>query len=143
MIIASLLLLCEMLQSETVNSQGLSSGYPNGTLIIIGGGETGDVIKNRFKQEAGGDSGRIVVIPTALDDTELQNDSTFYVLRKTFEFWGFKKVTILNTRDSSKANADKFIEPLKTATGIFFNGSRQWRIEGDRYNLIEKKVISR
>lgn len=34
----------------------------------------------------------------------------------------------MHTRDSAQANDDQFIKPIKTATGIFFNGGRQWRI---------------
>jgi len=117
---------CDLLHSQGINS--ISTGYPNGTLIIIGGGSIDDTIMNEFIKYAGGDSARIVVIPTAVEDNYLQRDSAFYQIKKNFEDLGFTNITILHTRDSSLANDSKFIEPLKTATGIFFMGGRQWRI---------------
>ncbi|MGB8490403.1 MAG: cyanophycinase [Bacteroidales bacterium] len=141
-IIVSLLFPCISL-SQTTGSYGSSSGYPHGTLIIIGGGEIGNVIKTRFKQAAGGNSARIVIIPTAMDDNELQSDSAFYRLRKAFESDGFKNITILHTRDSSMANNEKFIEPLKTATGIFFEGGRQWRIADGFLNTKAQREMFR
>jgi cyanophycinase len=127
-LILSLLFYCEALQSQIKPANSISSGYQNGTLIIIGGGSIDDVIMKEFRKYSGGDSAKIVVIPTAMDDNELIKDSAFYQIRKSFEKYGFKNITILHTRDSSKANDDKFIEPIKTATGIFFSGGRQWRI---------------
>ncbi|MCB1065936.1 MAG: peptidase S51, partial [Verrucomicrobiae bacterium] len=40
---------------------------------------------------------------------------------------GFGKISVLHTRDPKVADTDKFIEPLKTATAIWFSGGRQWR----------------
>jgi len=117
-----------MSQSQITHDNNNSSGYQNGTLIIIGGGAIGTLIIEEFKKYAGEDSAKIVVIPTASDDDYLLKDSAFYKIKKRFEGYGFKNVTILHTRDSSQANNDKFIEPLKTATGLFFTGGRQWRI---------------
>jgi len=97
-------------------------------MIVIGGGAVDDVIMNEFRRYAGGDSAKIVVIPTAMEDDFLQRDSSFYQIKKSFEGNGFRNITILHTRDSALANDDKFIAPLKTATGIFFRGGRQWRI---------------
>lgn len=116
------------LQSQP-STKVLTRGYPNGTLILIGGGHVGDEIMKEFKKQAGGDSGRIVVIPTAMSDNFLGNqDSIFQKIKKNFKNYGFSEVTILHTRDSSRANDETFIEPLKTATGIYFIGGRQWRI---------------
>jgi cyanophycinase len=120
--------LCEISSSQITRDNNNSAGYKNGTLIIIGGGDVGDLIMKEFRKYAGGDSARIVVIPTAMEDNYLQRDSAYYLIKQSFEADGFKNITILHTRDSSQANDDKFIEPLKSATGIFFSGGRQWRI---------------
>lgn len=96
-----------------------------------------------FKKYAGGDSANIVVVPTAEDDNFLQRDSSLYLIRKGFEDFGFKNITILHTRDTSQANNDKFIEPLKTATGIFFTGGRQWRIADGFLNTKAQKEMFR
>lgn len=107
---------------------GQTQGPKNGTLIIIGGGNIDDDIKSEFRKYAGGDSARIVVIPTALPDDILNQDSALIKIKEGYERYGFEKVTILHTRDSSDANLDEFIEPIKNATGIYFIGGRQWRI---------------
>lgn len=128
-IIITAILLISFLNSQAQSiKDDISSGYKNGTLIIIGGGAVDDLIMEEFKKYAGGDSAKIVIIPTAKDDNSIQRDSAFQRVRQYFERYGFKDITVLHTRDSSRANDDKFIEPLKTATGIFFSGGRQWRI---------------
>jgi len=102
-------------------------GYKNGTMIIIGGGDS-DFIMDEFKKLAGGDNAKLVVIPTALPDDFLEKDSSFIEIKNHYKNLGFNDVSILHTRDSSEANEDEFIAPLKTATAIYFEGGRQWRI---------------
>lgn len=121
------------LQSQTLQDD-LSYGYPNGTLIIIGGGNIDGSIMEKFKKCAGGDTARIVVIPTALDDKFFQQDSAFNEIREFFKRYGIDNITIIHTRDSSQANDNEFIKPLTTATGIFFVGGRQWRIADSYLN---------
>ncbi len=105
-----------------------TAGYPNGTLLIIGGGRIDKNIIEAFKREAGGEDANIVVIPTASDDGSLENDPLFNQLKRRFEGYGFKNITVLHTRNSALANDENFIAPLKTATGLYFTGGRQWRI---------------
>ena len=116
-----------ILQSQ-VSPNSLTHGYRNGTIIGIGGGEDDDLVIKEFKKYAGGDSAKIVVIPTALPQEYLQQDSAFFHMKKWFENYGFYDVTILHTSNLEDANNEDFIEPIETATGIFFTGGRQWRI---------------
>ena len=116
-----------ILQSQ-ISPSSLTQGYRNGTIIGIGGGEDDDLVIKEFKKYAGGDSAKIVVIPTALPQEYLQQDSAFFYIKNWFEKYGFYDVTILHTNNSEDANNDDFIEPIKTAAGIFFTGGRQWRI---------------
>lgn len=115
------------LQSQNITN-GLTHGYEKGTIIGIGGGRDDDLVINEFKNYAGGDSAKIVVIPTALPQEYLEKDSTLFKMKQWFENYGFDNVIILHTSNSEDANNDDFIEPIKTATGIFFTGGRQWRI---------------
>lgn len=115
------------LSAQTSQDQ-ITHGYRNGTLIAIGGGGNDVLLIKEFKKYAGGDAAKIVVIPTALPDDYLQKDSSFLEIRHGFELAGFKDITILHTRDTALANDEQFIAPLKTATGLFFTGGRQWRI---------------
>ena len=116
-----------ILQSQ-ISPNSLTHGYRNGTIIGIGGGEDDDLVIKEFKKYAGGDSAKIVVIPTAFPQEYLQQDSAFFYIKNWFEKYGFYNVTILHTNNSEDANNDDFIEPIKTAAGIFFTGGRQWRI---------------
>ncbi len=120
--------LYSVLQAQMESGQLETAGYENGTLIVIGGGNLDASIFSEFKKYAGGDSAKIVVIPTALDDDFLLKDSAVYFITKEFESHGFKDIAIMHTRDTAIANTDEFIEPLKTATGLYFLGGRQWRI---------------
>jgi cyanophycinase len=36
--------------------------------------------------------------------------------------------TVLHTRDRGEADSEAFVEPLKTATAVWFCGGRHWRI---------------
>ena len=110
------------------SSPNITTGPPTGTLIIIGGGTVGDVIMNEFKRYAGGDDAKIVVIPTALDDDYLLQDSALIKIKMSFINLGFNNISILHTRDTTEANKKEFYKPLLDATGIYFIGGRQWRI---------------
>ncbi len=114
------------LKSQSLKDN-VTQGYPNGTLIIIGGGDT-EFIMEEFRKLAGGDSAKLVVIPTALSDDFLEMDSSFFKIKDHYKNLGFNDISILHTKDSAKANDDKFIAPLKAATAIYFEGGRQWRI---------------
>ncbi len=114
--------------AQSIKTDTKTAGPATGTLIVIGGGRLDDEIFLEFKKHAGGDSAHIVVIPTALPDDFLQQDSALLKIKMGFEKYGYEKVTILHTRDSADANNPKFIEPIKNASGIYFIGGRQWRI---------------
>lgn len=97
---------------------------PKGHLIIHGGGSlTRDVIE-KFVELGRGKDGHLVIVPTSTEgDLETDSDSAPGWARKL----GFGKTTVLHTRDPEVADTEKFIEPLKTATAIWFSGGRQWR----------------
>ncbi len=102
-------------------------GYKNGTLILVGGG-TNDHIIDKFKALAGGDSAKLVIIPTALPDSFLEKDSSSYNPKKYFEDNGFNDITIVHTRDKTQTNDENIIASIRRATALYFEGGRQWRI---------------
>ena len=75
---------------------------------------------------AGGPDAPIVVIPTALTSDKLE-PADLERFRNSFIRRGFKNVTVLHTRDRKVANSPAFYEPLKSASGVWFSGGRQWR----------------
>ena len=106
-------------------------GPREGWLIIIGGGEIGPEIWDRFFRLAGGPAagpaeGRaqpIVFIPTA-GEPDNYDDAALAPLRKA----GATNLTLLHTRDRKVADSATFVEPLRQARGVFFGGGRQWRL---------------
>lgn len=98
----------------------------NGSLIIIGGGSTTDDIWEEFIAKAGGkEKAKIVVITNAGGDDPSAYENT---LKKITSLVGESRVTRMHLNNIIEANTDKLIAPLKSATGIFFTGGRQWRI---------------
>jgi cyanophycinase len=117
-----------------------SSGPDKGVLIVDGGGTT-DLVKDRFVELAGGKGAHIVVIPTGAsalrfgpENTILNPDwprerpewSAYQAYLKTW--LGVENVTVLHTRDRTIANSAGFVEPLRTAAGVFLGAGNAGRI---------------
>ncbi|MDB5352554.1 MAG: cyanophycinase [Planctomycetota bacterium] len=97
-----------------------------GSLLICGGGRLPDEVRRRFLELAGGSNARIVVIPTALrsaDAPETEQDCL-----KPWRDLGAKSVTMLHTRDRSRAGDPRFLAPLRAATGVWMVGGHQSRL---------------
>jgi len=102
-----------------------SHGPEKGTLLVIGGNAS-DIFYTKFMELAGGPDAPIVVVPTAMtSDSLTQQDLEQF--RNSFIEKGFRKVTVLHTRDREVANSEAFTEPIRDAAGIWFSGGRQWR----------------
>ena len=48
-------------------------------------------------------------------------------------------MTTLHTRDPKEADTERFVEPLRTATGVWLGGGRQWRL-ADAY--LKTRVVT-
>ncbi len=118
----------------------VTTGNENGTLIAIGGGDIGHTnIMEEFRKLAGGDSAKIVVIPTAfVRDNEIDT----LLLERNFKEYGIPNFTVLHTNDSTEVNTDDFVKPIKEATGIYFTGGRHWRIADSYLNTkVHKELL--
>ena len=118
----------------------VTTGNENGTLIAIGGGDIGHTnIMNEFRKLAGGDSAKIVVIPTAfVRDNEIDT----LLLKRNFKEYGITNFSVLHTNDSTEVNTDDFVKPIKEATGIYFTGGRHWRIADSYLNTkVHKELL--
>lgn len=117
----------------TVDTQSTTKHGPEiGSLLIIGGGALDADLWEKFISLAGGkDRAEIVVISAAVGDSAAFYTRTVDRLKSQF---GVKKVTLLHTKSLNEANSEKFIAPLKKATGVFFDGGRQWRIADSYLN---------
>ncbi len=96
----------------------------HGALVLVGGGVLPDEVVGRFVRLAGGEKARIVVVPSANEEPDLENwpDVT------RFTNAGADRVALLHTTDRDRANDEEFVAPLKEATGVWFTGGRQWRL---------------
>ena len=118
--ILSLLLLCTL--PAIVSGQVL--GPEHGTLVISGGGETTSHIIDRFIELAGGPNAPIVVVPTSGRNDEDYHD--FCPCLRRFREAGAMNLSVMHTRDRDVANTDVFVESLRQARGLWFNGGSHW-----------------
>ena len=100
-------------------------GPENGSLVVVGGAMRSPEIYERFIDLAGGPDAHIVLVPTAGGADEYDE---FYQGMKAWREAGATNLTLLHTTDPAVADTDAFVEPLRTAGGVFFFGGRQWRL---------------
>jgi cyanophycinase len=117
---------CQNSVSKTNANKSQSIGPKNGALLIGGGGMT-DEMWQVFFDLAGGDSAKLVIIPTAFDENSIDYDPEFKILKRQFKARGFNDIQCMHTRDPLMANTDDFVKPLKQATAVWLTGGRQWR----------------
>ncbi|MEM7415233.1 MAG: cyanophycinase [Gemmatimonadota bacterium] len=100
-------------------------GPENGALVVVGGAMRSPEIYERFIDLAGGPDAHIVLVPTAGGAEEYDE---FFQGMNAWRDHGARNLTLLHTTDPAEADTDAFVEPLKTAGGVFFFGGRQWRL---------------
>lgn len=114
-------------------------GPANGSLVIVGGAMRSPEIYQRFIELAGGPDAHIVLVPTA---GGAESYDEFYAGMNAWRAAGARNLTLLHTTDPAAADTDAFIEPLRTAGGVFFFGGRQWRLV-DAYGDTKAEVAFR
>ncbi|MBS7563803.1 cyanophycinase [Mucilaginibacter sp. Bleaf8] len=123
-------------QAGLVKAQQTASvtGPEKGSLVIVGGGNIGPEIWSRFVELAGGPNAKIIYVPTAGEDSTIaKNDSRTIAKLKDL---GVKSIIVLHTRDSKVANTEAFVKPIREATGVWFEGGRQWKIADSFLNTL-------
>lgn len=122
-------------------------GPKKGKCLVIGGGRLDWEIYESFRDLAGGDSAKVVIIPSASEDRYILRDGYNKRLKIPFEKVGLKNITVLHTRDRKVADSDSFIAPLQEADGVWFVGGRQWRLVdaygGTKTEIELQKVLER
>lgn len=117
----------------------------NGTLVIVGGGRTPQGLMEQFVELAGGtDKAHLVYVPCSEQDSLPGTHPTVQM----WERMGVKHATFIHTKDRNLANTDEeFLKPLRTATGIWFGGGRQWKFSDSYYGTkaheLMKEVVRR
>ncbi len=103
--------------------QGSGAEAPEeGTLLVCGGGQLPNVVRDRFLDLAGGRHARIVVLPTVQETAQHSQD-----LRDLCNWCsaGVARVEVLYTTDRTRADDPDFYGPLETATGVWIGGGEQ------------------
>ena len=116
-----------------------SPSLPNGTLVMVGGGRTPEAVMKAFLQSAGGlRNAKLVYIPCR----ESSDISGPFSVVEQWKRMGVDSVQWRHTKDRSQANSDdRFLEPLKTATGIWFGGGRQWNLSDSYYGTQAHRLM--
>ena len=109
-----------------------------GALMICGGGTLPATVTSRFVELAGGQSGRLVVIPTASSNVE---DIHLKEHTRRWTELGVGTVAILHTRDRAEADDGTFVAPLKQATAIWFVGGQQSRLAAAYVGTATERAI--
>lgn len=122
--------LTQLRRAARSRASGVDPGVPvfgptqvdSGALVIVGGGGMPKPIVDRFIELAGGADARIVVLPTAVprDEAFRQRVPGF------FRDAGVAEVRILPQSRTAEVESEEFQEALRSATGIWFGGGRQW-----------------
>ena len=104
-------------------------GPPSGTLVIVGGNLKDPAIYARFIQLAGGPNASFVIVPTAGGNRNPDGSLHVYKEEDVVAPWkklGLTNVVMLHTADPKVANTEAFVQPLRKANAVWFDGGRQW-----------------
>jgi cyanophycinase len=122
-----LILLLTLACQQTQPPPTPTKGPENGKILLLGGGIL-EIHANLIKKFAGGDSAKILVIPTALSDEELAKDPEHKKIKRRFSRVGIENIAILHTRDKTTANDPSFYQRIDSVMGIFILGGNTQRI---------------
>jgi cyanophycinase len=126
------LFLSSFAASRAAQPEATEYGPPKGALVIVGGGATeGTGIVERFIQLAGGAEKKFIIVPTAGGNKNPDGSVRPYDEAQVIASWvkrGLKRVRMLHTHDPKVADTDAFVQELKDADAVWFNGGRQWNI---------------
>jgi cyanophycinase len=101
-----------------------------GPLVIVGGGGMPESVRKSFVSLAGGETAKILVVPTA--SASAGDPAQVESFLEGWKILGVKDVTIFHAKSKDEANDPVFARPLATATGVWFSGGDQSRIT-ERY----------
>lgn len=108
-----------------------------GSIILHGGARISEDVFDRFVELAGGTQAKIVLVPSAAyrRDWYDSDDEMIEVLSSRYSSWveleGRKRIQsfeFLFTDEPDDAEDDDFCKPLESATGVWFSGGDQARL---------------
>src|SRR6185295_7665451 len=132
-----------------------------GAIVLHGGGRFSRETLARFVELAGGEQARIVLVPCAGYRAKDYDDEQQFLgrMKSRFGSWisletrgDIRSFQFLYTDDDKDADDPSFIEPLESATGVWFCGGMQsrlnYRFVGDypdqtRFQMALRGVVER
>jgi len=124
--------LTTLLLTSGLQAQTPEYGPEKGSLVIQGGGSAeGTGIQETFVNRAGGVNAKIIIVPTAAGNRTPDGKIKVYEEAKVVATWkkmGLTNVHMLHTADPKVADTEEFASMLRDATGVWFDGGRQWNI---------------
>ncbi|HJZ54157.1 MAG TPA: cyanophycinase [Gemmataceae bacterium] len=110
-----------------------------GPMVIAGGRDVPDDVRDAFFALAGKDKAKIVVIPTAIASAD--NPKTADETLKLWQDLQPESVVLLHTRDRKTADDPAFVKPLAEATAVWFtHGHPDRLVSAYRGTLVEKEL---
>ena len=107
-------------------------GPARGTLVIIGGNmQDASGLASKFIALAGGPAKKFVIVPTNGGNKNADGSLKDYEAEKVLAEWkkrGLRNVAMLHTADPKVADTEEFVKPLLDASGVWFDGGRQWNM---------------
>jgi len=133
---------CGSLRADDENPLGMpaAAGTRGGTLFIAGGGPTPDHVYDEFRRLAGGESARIVIIPSG---RQFRSDAD---LRNMFVKWttyALESLHFLDAKTRADAESNEFAAAVDAATGVWLSGGEQGRIADLFRGTASEKAIKR
>jgi cyanophycinase len=143
-VVPVLIMIVTLIVDPAINSKARCQDVQSAPKLFVGGGALPETMYKEFLKLTGPDA-KLVVIPTA-SKRDIDGE-------KNQELWqsrGFQEIRILHTNDREVASSAEFIEPLRTATAVWFSGGSQsliadayigTEVEEELYKLIQRGGI--
>jgi peptidyl-dipeptidase A len=122
----------------TIAAAKTSVGPARGSLVVVGGGRMSPELWQEFISLAGGPESLIVIIPTASGAKTYPAD---FLEKSALHRAGAKNLKLLHTVDRTEADSAAFVEPLRQARGVWFDGGRQWHLVDSYLNTRTEREL--
>ncbi len=107
-------------------------GPATGTLFIVGGNMSEQFgVPQKFIALAGGPTKKFVIVPTNGGNRNADGTVKVYQPDVVLAPWrkrGLTNVVMLHTWDPKVADSEAFVQPLRDADAVWFDGGRQWNM---------------
>jgi cyanophycinase len=130
--------------SDRIQAQSIILGLPAAknpkrppAIVLHGGGRITEDVFDRFIELAGGRQARIVFVPSAgyIESDYDSREEFLEEINERYAAWPYleqsgqiKSFRFLYTDDPDDADSEEFVGTLEQATGVWFSGGRQGRL---------------